>query len=65
MGELGACPGCGAKADVIARNRAEYEYETGNPIWQNDDICCLNCGEVRPDLICRDGRIEKREASDG
>lgn len=77
MSELGKCPKCGKRAMLYVYGTAEamllFSSRSGKEIdhhihftdrqqLRGLPVCCWECTSERPDLICREGRIEKREA---
>ena len=60
MGEIGACPRCGA--DVGFYIGGEVYSQSGKPVGVTQDFIthCLFCMAPRLDLIRHNGKIEKR-----
>jgi hypothetical protein len=58
VSDLGKCPECGCPDDVYVRQRFNVH---GQPAELEQWVWCGYCERERPDLVCRNGRIEKRE----
>jgi hypothetical protein len=71
---FGPCPRCGATFVVTRQYIQRYHIRSydmnGNPAgcyWEDisetyeERVICEGCDLERPDLVCRNGRIEKRE----
>ena len=59
MSELGACPKCHKRLGF--RVQDSVYYQSGMRASVIPVVCCLDCGHLRPDLIRKDDRIEKRD----